>query len=144
MSLADELEAKYNAAAKARGTTAWTPEEYAEIFAARQVEHDAAREARNQEDVEVLKAFGLLHPDMTPFEIKVYKLAISIWDNPTLKAAVKAEAGPLEIFPNGSQDYYTAEEYAYVFNQLPPAEQKRVREAIVAQPGWQRWAASKA
>jgi|ERR1700678_2060234 len=136
---AESLENKYRAAAVERGTPGWTNAEYLEICAARQVVWDSERGTRKQENMAVLSAVGLLHPDMTQFEIDMFHLPETVWADPTLLAAVVAENGALD-----HGEIYLAEAYADAFKALPKDQQAAVREAILQHDGWRKWAATKA
>jgi hypothetical protein len=110
----------------------------------KKVLEDAAIEtvAREKENFAVLAAVGLLHPSMTPFDVDMYGLARTVWDDPALLAAVVANEGPLEKFEDGSYEVYEAEAYADAFNALSPEEQEATRARILANDGWKLWAAA--
>jgi hypothetical protein len=121
-----------------------TLEEYGDICKMRLLEADTEHDIRVRENFAVLDAVGLLYPDMTPFELSLYGLAQSVWEDPTLLAAVQAQEGALTDYDDGSYEVYLAEAYAVAFAAMPPARQKEVRDKILSLPGWQQWAASKA
>jgi hypothetical protein len=140
----EQLEAAADAAAKQRGNPAWTAEEYAEITKWRNAEYAVEAAERRQENFAVLAAVDLLHPDLTPFEVGMFHLAGTVWEEPTLLAAVTARYGPLAVGEHGYEtESYTAAAYEEAFKELPRAEQQAMRERILALPGWQQWAATK-
>jgi hypothetical protein len=103
---------------------------------------DAPTQERQKERIAVLAAVGLLHPTMTPFEVELYRLHETVLSDVELTARAWAATG----IPESERGEYEldASDYADAFNALPASSRTAIRERILSQDNWQRWAAAHA